>query len=369
MISTRKRLSIGLAFVALSMVMTAQALAGPQQAGKRSAFPAKCNGESKGTIGFANAVQDGSDPTWSSLNNYATYLANQRCYDILVLNNNVDGPTAVKNANLMVSKKVKYAIEFQVIASANPVINAKLKKAKIPVITFDVDSPGWHFVGVPNAKAGRMAGTRLGKFAQREWNCKADLVLVVGAANAGIVGKLRVDGARDGLLSVCPNLKSVIDFRDGGTGTGPEIQTLTRNSLAAHPNAKKILTLHAAGTEIESINAAEQLGRSNEIYGYGQGGAGVMGRKEVNKHLLGEIAYFLDSYPYYAFKLIDKLDAGETIKNDDKPTSPNATVVQVCAVSPEVGKTIPGPAVRIKRLIAAKNKTMAQLFCPKGTIG
>ena len=369
MISTRKRLSIGLAAVALSMLMATQALAGPHQAGKRSALPAKCNGESKGTIGFANAYMDGSDPTWVSMNDYARYLANQRCYDILLLNNNIDGPTAIKNANLMISKKVKYAIEFQVIAAANAVINAKLAKAKIPVITFDVDSKGWHFVGVPNAKVGRMAGTRLGRFAQREWNCKADLVLIVGGAAAGPVVKVRMDGARAGLLSVCPNLKSVIDFRDGGTGTGPEIQTLTRNSLAAHPNARRILTLHGGGTEIESINAAEQVGRADHMYGYGQGGSGVIGKKQVNSHLIGEIAYFLDSYPYFAFKLIDKFDAGETIKNDDTPTSPNATVVQVCAISPEVGKTIPGAKERIKRIIAAKNKTMAQLFCPKGTIG
>lgn len=369
MTGASKRLGIGLAVVSLCMVMATEAFSAHRKAVTSSALPAKCHGESKGTIGFANAYMDGADPTWVSMNNYAKYLANQRCYDILLLNNNIDGPTAVKNANLMVSKKVKYAIEFQVIAAANAVISAKLAKAKIPVITFDVDSKGWHFVGVPNSKAGRMAGTRLGVFAKREWNCKADLVLLVGGATAGPVVKARIDGARDGLLSVCPNLKSVIDLRDGGTSTGPEIQALTRNSLAAHPNARRILTLHAGGTETESINAAEQVGRAGEMYGYGQGGPGVIGRKTVNPHLLGEIAYFLDSYPYYAFKLIDKFDAGETVKNDDTPTSSNATVVQVCAISPAVGKTIPGAKERVKRLIAAKNKTMAQLFCPKGTIG
>ena len=53
------------------------------------------------------------------------------------------------------------------------------------------------------------------------------------------------------------------------------------------------------------INAAEQLGRADEVIGWGQDGAFITG-DNVNPHLAGSVFYFLEGYAVYAIRDVIK---------------------------------------------------------------
>ena len=329
-------------------------------------LPSKCKGKSKGKIGFANAYQDGADPTWFAIRDVFIHEAGVRCYEVVYLNNNVDVPTAVKNADILISKKVKYAVEFQVIESGNAVIAAKFKKAKIPVIAWDVGGPGMHWMGLPNHTNGFISGTKLGKFAKKRWNCQIDMIMVFTANANGEVMRIRVQGGVDGILKQCPNARSSIVEKDAGTVTPAEVQAAARDMLASKPNAKRILIV---GSDVEpsALDAAEQLGRAGEMWGYGS--FWVFQGEGVHSHLLGSQVVFLEGYPVPTFKIIDKLDKGIKITNDVGPTSKGSTVVGICSMNPAQAKALPPANVRAKTLINSKpGTTMEQLYCPKGTL-
>ena len=61
-----------------------------------------------------------------------------------------------------------------------------------------------------------------------------------------------------------------------------------------------------------AIQAAEQLGRADDIIGWGQDGSFITG-KNVDPHLAGSVFYFLEGYAVYALRDgIDPIAAGKT---------------------------------------------------------
>ncbi|SDO67300.1 monosaccharide ABC transporter substrate-binding protein, CUT2 family [Nakamurella panacisegetis] len=296
----------------------------------------------------------------------AQALAKARGWDSVLLSNNNDGPTALKNATTFINDKVDAVLEFNGQPGTNPVMAAKLSAAKIPVITYDIAQPGWYFVGVDNAKAGDQAGQALGAMAKTKWNCQVDLVLSAEGAAAGPVNTARTGGARDGLKKICPDIPAAnyVSYESGGA-----IATSTpaaRDALSAHPNAKKILVvgINDFGV-VGALQAAEQLGRADNIMGWGQDGSAISG-SSVDPHLMGSVEYFLEGYPVYAFQqILDKISAGQTPAMADSGTKP-AALVQPCPVTAEQAKSVPSLADRVTKVLASGGaQTEYEMFCPK----
>lgn len=331
---------------------------------KHATSPSSGGGSSKHLlIGFANVT--GNDPTLSAMETVLTAQAHKRGWDTLILNNNLDGPTALKNADTMVTKHVDYAIEFQVDNTVQPVIAKKLASAKIPEIVYDIPAPGAYFIGAPNTLAGQLAGHKLGEYAKATWNCQPDLVIDIEQVTAGLPSKLRTDGVRAGLKQVCPNIpESVIVQKDGGA-SATTAQAAGRDILSAHPAAKKILLGGLNDTNVVGvINAATQLNRAAELYAWGTDG-GLLLAGSFPPQLKGSVAFFLDGYPLLALQLIDKLAAGQSVPIGDTPTSANADFVKPCVVSAAQANSIPPVAKRATQLEAAPASASAyDLFCP-----
>jgi len=296
----------------------------------------------------------------------ARALAAQRGWDYVELSNNNDAPTTTKNADIFIQSGVNAVIEFNGQASVNPVLAEKFGAAKIPVITYDISQPGFYFVGIDNLAAGIAGGKALGTIAKDKWNCQPDLVISAEGEGAGIVNTWRTGGMRDGLKQVCtaiPDDKWVSFESNGQASVG---LPAARDLLAAHPDAKRILVVGLNdGGVLGAIQAAEQLGRADEIIGWGQDGSFITG-PDVDPHLAGSVFYFLEGYAVYAFnQVLDKIAAGSPppVKDD---AGDGAARIEPCPVSAAAAANIPGTQDRATQLLAApKGTTEYQLFCPK----
>src|SRR5690606_18166451 len=115
---------------------------------------------------------------------------------------------------------------------------------------------------------------------------------------------------------------------------------------------------------LSAIQAAEQLGRDDEMIGWGQDGAFITG-DNVNPHLAGSVFYFLEGYAVYAFRdIIDPIAAGNPppVKWD---AGDPASRVEPCPVSAEQAAAVPDMDERVQLLLEATDGATAfDLFCP-----
>ncbi len=202
----------------------------------------------------------------------ARALAEKEGWDYVELSNNNDPATALKNAQIFVQEGVDAVIQFNGQPSSNPAISAVLKQAKIPVVTYDIADPGMYFVGIDNLAAGIAGGEGLGKLVKEKWDCNPDLVISAEGAAAGIVNEWRTGGMRTGLKNICPDIPDAKWVSFESQGDAAVGLPAARDLLAAHPEAKKmaVVGLNDGGV-LSLINAAEQLGRADEVHGLGPG--------------------------------------------------------------------------------------------------
>jgi ABC-type sugar transport system substrate-binding protein len=294
----------------------------------------------------------------------ARALAKQRGWDYIELSNNNDGPTAIKNADVFIQAHVDAVIQFNQQPSVNPVLASKYAAAHIPVITYDIAQKGFYFVGVDNLAAGQLGGEALGEIAKAKWNCDPDLVLSAEFTAVGVVNTWRTGGMRDGLKKVCPDITpdKFVSFEAGDQSTA---QANARDQLAAHPDAKKILIVGISDNpEVLAIQAAAQLGRADQVIAWGQDGSRITGNN-VDPHLAGSVFYFLEGYPAYAFRILDRIAAGNPPPMKDTAEDP-AERVPPCPVTAAQAQAIPDMQTRIAKLEAApKGTTEYDLFCPE----
>jgi ABC-type sugar transport system substrate-binding protein len=295
----------------------------------------------------------------------ARALAEKNGWDYVELSNNNDPATALKNAQIFVQEGVKAVIQFNGQPSSNPAISAVLKAANIPIVTYDIADPGMYFVGIDNLAAGIAGGEQLGKIIKEKWNCEPDLVISSEGAGAGIVNEWRTGGMRTGVKNICPDIPAEKYISFEGSGDAAVALPAARDLLAANPNAVKMAVVGINdGGVLGLINAAEQLGRADEVIGWGQDGAFITG-DNVNPHLAGSVFYFLEGYAVYAIKdVIGPIAAGNIPPLKADAGDP-ASKVQPCPVSAEQAKAVPDMPERVKQLLAAPAGTTAyDLFCP-----
>ncbi len=295
----------------------------------------------------------------------ARALAEKMGWDYIELSNNNDPATALKNAQIFVQEGVDAAIQFNGQPSTNPAISAVMKAANIPIVTYDIADPGMYFVGIDNLAAGIAGGEQLGKIMKEKWDCNPDLVISSEGAGAGIVNEWRTGGMRTGVKNICPDIPAEKYISFEGSGDAAVALPAARDLLAANPNAVKMAVVGINdGGVLGLINAAEQLGRADQVIGWGQDGAFITG-DNVNPHLAGSVFYFLEGYAVYAIKdVIGPIAEGKDVPLKADAGDP-ASKVQPCPVSAEQAKAVPDMPERVAALLAAPaGTTEYELFCP-----
>lgn len=295
----------------------------------------------------------------------ARAIAEQNGWDYVELSNNNDPATALKNAQIFVQEGVDAVIQFNGQPSSNPAISAVMKQAGIPIVTYDIADPGMYFVGIDNLGAGIAGGEALGQIIKDKWNCEPDLVISSEGAGAGIVNEWRTGGMRTGVKNICPDIPAEKYVSFEGSGDAAVALQPARDLLAANPNAVKMAVVGINdGGVLGLINAAEQLGRADEVIGWGQDGAFITG-DNVNPHLVGSVFYFLEGYAVYAVRDVIKPVADGNTPPLKADAGDPASKVQPCPVTAEQARGVPDMPERVTQLLAAPTGTTAyDLFCP-----
>jgi ABC-type sugar transport system substrate-binding protein len=294
-------------------------------------------------------------------------VAKKEGWQSVILSNNSSAATALANVRTFILDKCNAIVEFNGQNSADPVMEKLTTAAHIPAITFDIGQPGWYFVGIDNLKAGIAGGQMLGKIVKQRWACDADALIASEGPGAGIVNTYRTGGMVTGVLDICPNLKSKV-FPYIGNGQISTALPAARALISAHPSWKKMVAvgLNDSGV-VGTLEAAEQLGRAQDILGWGQDGSLITGNA-VDPHLLGSVEYFLEGYPEWTLPLLKDIAAGHAPAMAATASDP-AVQIQPCPVTRAQAAKIPDYSALVAKLLTAAPGTTEQtLFCPSNVM-
>lgn len=308
----KKMLSVGLiAVLALSL-----AGCGGQTADNN----AKKTDDKKVTIGFANLTDEIT--FGQAVKKGMIAEAQKRGWDIIAVDNKLDGATAVTNADTLLTRGINLFVEFNVDSSVGPAIMEKMNAAKVPVIAIDIPHPGTTFFGANNPEAGRQLGKWLANYAKTNWNGQVDDLVLVENPTAGEVPQQRMDGIVKGVKEVFPDFDDKKIIRVDGRNDEINAKTKVTDMLTAHPNDRHILigTLNDQNGS-GALAALETTGRQNDAVIGSQGAEGPFldNLRKGDNAWKASVAYFPEKYGEYVMALADKILKGESVPKENHP--------------------------------------------------
>jgi ribose transport system substrate-binding protein len=260
-------------------------------------------------IGFANLTEGISFTTQvrQGIEQAAKQAGN---IDLVEANNNLDGATALANADNFITQQVDGVVEFQTDAKFGNVIMDKFRSHNIPVIAIDIPMPGATFFGADNYHAGALAGQGLGQWIEKNWNGQVDALVMMELPQSGDIPAARMQGQREGLESVVSKIpESKVKHLDS-KNTLEEARKLMADVLTTLPNAHHIAIVNINDdTALGAIAAAQAAGRANDIAVAAQN-ATDNARIEIRKpgsRFIGSTAYFPEKYGFKIMPAMLKL--------------------------------------------------------------
>jgi ribose transport system substrate-binding protein len=150
------------------------------------------------TIGFANLTEDivFTQLVRESIESAAEEAGN---VELILADNQLDGATALANAENFLTQGVDGVIEFQTDEAFGNVIMSRFRGAGVPVIAIDIPMPGATFFGADNYFAGELAGMELANWANENWDGAVDYLLVLELPQSGPIPAARMQGQVDGI--------------------------------------------------------------------------------------------------------------------------------------------------------------------------
>jgi ribose transport system substrate-binding protein len=236
--------------------------------------------------------------------------------ELLIRDNDLDRRRALENVDWFIAQGVDLVIEFQIDAEAGNIIMDRFRQADIPVIAVDIPLPGAIFFGADNYRAGYLAGEGLGRWIQKHWDGRFDLLLGLVDDRAGSIPAARQQGARDGLEAVLgplPNEKIK-------TLTCPtlmhEAEATLHRELNALPRTGRIaISAHNDDAALGALIAFEKAGRLDQVVAVGQN-ADRLGRAALQRNgfpFVGSTSYAPENYGARLIDLALKLLRGEPV--------------------------------------------------------
>jgi ribose transport system substrate-binding protein len=273
-------------------------------------------------IGFANIF--GTLPFCISVENNIKEHLKRAGVDMgkgwITMDNQYDSVLGLKNADIMLSKKPHFFIEFQADSKVNNIVAAKFGAAKIPLLAIDVPIPGSPFMGVDNWKVALMGGHAMAKLIREKWGGwdGVDMVALGQMPAGGEVVMLRSEGFAQALseeFGIATNDPKIVRF-DGGMGQSEQAKAAMDDVLAAHPDAVKIA--------MTSINEQTMAGLIAAVQGAGRWdpdnkivvtlGVDELGQSQLRDGLSDAgIAFFPERYGEYVVPAVCATLAGAPV--------------------------------------------------------
>src|SRR5579862_2490863 len=285
--------------------------------------------------------------------------------------NNLDGPTALRNAGLMVQDKPTVAIDWNTVVGVGNAVGATFTRAHIPCLAVNQQIKGCHWFNLSNEMMGLGAAHVIDPIAKaRGWNGhNTTIVMSIAAANGREVN----NGPRYFYVSTAkalPFFKQVTPESIGpetttiGGTNGIQIDckstidgayTATKNIIPEIPKGNNIL-LYGSDDDCGqgSYNALKQAGFGNRILTGGLGAApNGMQELRTDPNWVVEGALFLTNWAPYILSEAVAIANGQS-------TPPLTAAPQVMLTKQNVNKYYTGNNVKELPPLANNNQYLAK---------
>lgn len=165
---------------------TATTVAGGGDAGGAGSTPAASTESGDGEYFFTFANATASGPLFVGLQEGLMKTAEEAGIRIKLYNNDFDGETALRNAQLMVQDKPDLIIMYNAVEGVSASIGKLFNDAGIPCIAVNVPIPGCPWFNLSNKEIGYETGKVVAEEAKaRGWTGENTTVILVQNASAG----------------------------------------------------------------------------------------------------------------------------------------------------------------------------------------
>jgi ribose transport system substrate-binding protein len=241
-------------------------------------------------IGFANLVRDitFTIDVEESIQRAADATG---CVNLTVFDNELDGATALANADNLITLGVDGVIEFQTDEKFGLVIMDKFREKNIPVIAIDIPMPGATFFGADNFRAGFMAGEGMAEEFKARFPDAPPLLFLGELPQSGPIAAARMTGIHEGVRSVFPELDDetqVVKF--DSKNTLEESRTQMGNLIQSVPEGTKLMGA--------AINDGSTIGMQAAIATAGRSGDAILASQNADRTFRDEICNNPDSVIY-----------------------------------------------------------------------
>lgn len=271
------------------------------------------------TVGFCNIAETAEQHY--KIKESMEAAAAERGWELIYMNNKLDGQTAVANADNMLLRGIDYFVEFNVDISVAPTIMEKMDAAGIPVVAVDIEHPGAVYFGADNYGVGPIVGRYLGEAVKEKWG-EAEAMLIIEDSISGETVLARTDNIVDGYREIFPDFSDEQVFKVDGGQDPTEAQEQITNFLSAHPDITKLAVAPAHSTyRIGAQAAIETAHREENCLMVSQGEYDYFEYLDANpeapenEFYVATEVYDFKNYGNYIFKILDKMEAGEEVED------------------------------------------------------
>lgn len=283
-----------------------------------TAVAAVAEGDKTWKIGFANIGE--AVELQVTVKESLQRAADEAGVELVYMNNNMDGATAVQNADNMVQQEIDGMIEFNIDESVGPTIKGIMDDAGIPMIAVDIAIDGCTFFGANNEVAGVVGGRRLGEVAMERWGEEPDVLLLVYDSTSGESPMKRVTCMPDGLRETFPDFPEDKVFMVDAGVDAATAQKAVSDFLTAHPDDHKIaIGCYHDIAATSTLAAIETAGRESECIMVSENEYGYLDYLKANPEApenecwVGGVAFFFTQYGDYLIPAMVKVLEGEDI--------------------------------------------------------
>ncbi len=281
------------------------------------------NGDGVVKLGFANIAETVYQHT--KIKESFEVACAKRGWELVYMNNNLDGQKAVSNADKMIQMGIDYMIEYNVDQSVAPNIMKAMNENDIPVVAIDIQHEGAVYLGANNYGIGPVVGEYAGNLVKEVWG-EAEAILIVEDAISGEAVLARTDNIVDGYRKVFPDFPDDKVFKvDGGADTS-DSQRVVADFLSAHPDIHKLLVCPAHVTMRLGASAAIEIAeRETDCLIVSQGEYDYLDYIDTNPDapewevFRASAVYNFQAYGEEACKLVDMIIAGEEMEAEYYP--------------------------------------------------
>ncbi len=299
------------------------------------------NGGTGLSLAYANAID--SAPLFAEVKRGVVDASSTAGMKLKTYDNNLDGATALQNANLIVQAKPDVALEYNAVEGAGKSIGATFQRSKISCIAVNVATPGCAWFNLINRDLGRDTAKSVAQLAKKKgWTGRNTTVVLVQSATAGVevndsvryfyttIQDLLPGATTTTPDKITPNTTQIgpSGLQVDGKGSLDGSFTAVRNALQTIPATRNLIVYSINDdSTIGASRAVTASGRDKQVLIAGLGG-GAQGLQQLrtNPSWIAEGDIFSPSWGQYLTAMAVAVKQGA--KLPDITTSPQIVLTK-----------------------------------------